>query len=73
MEQNNNGNQDGANNCPQDTPPPKRKRGLTSVTLQWIAERIRKAQKVKEDLNNGTYCVDSQKIAKALLGPDGAK
>jgi anti-sigma28 factor (negative regulator of flagellin synthesis) len=44
-----------------------RRRGLTSVTLQWLAEKVRRAQKIKTDLQRGTYEVDSSKVAKAIL------
>lgn len=44
-----------------------RKRSLTEVTLGWIAERMRKAEKIKADLKSGSYQVDSKKIASAIL------
>jgi len=46
---------------------PPRKRGLTSMTLQWIAEKFRRAEKIKEELSQGTYQVDSDKVAKAII------
>ena len=45
----------------------KGKRGLTSVTLQWIAEKLRRTTQIKEELQRGTYRVDSNKIAEAIL------
>ena len=48
-----------------------RKRGLTSVTLQWIAEKLRKAERIKDALDRGTYQIDSNKVAKALLTGEG--
>ncbi len=50
-----------------EVPPPKRKRSLTSLTLNWIAERMRKAQAIKEQVESGSYKVDTQKIASALV------
>ena len=47
--------------------PAPRRRGLTSVTLQWIAEKLRRAEKIKDELNRGTYQVDTSKVAKAIL------
>ena len=44
-----------------------RKRSLTEVTLGWIAERIRKTEKIKAELQTGAYKVDSQKVASAIL------
>jgi anti-sigma28 factor (negative regulator of flagellin synthesis) len=50
---------------------PSRKRGLTSVTLQWLAEKLRRAEKIKDALDRGTYQIDSSKVAKAILTGDG--
>jgi anti-sigma28 factor (negative regulator of flagellin synthesis) len=44
-----------------------RKKGITSLTLQWIAEKLRRTNKIKEELSNGTYQVDSSKVAKAIV------
>jgi hypothetical protein len=49
-----------------DQKPPRRK-GLTSMTLHWIADKLRRAQQIKEQLSNGTYQVDSDKVAKAIV------
>ena len=46
---------------------PPRRRGMTSITLQWVAEKLRRAQLIKDALARGTYEVDSNKIAKAML------
>jgi anti-sigma28 factor (negative regulator of flagellin synthesis) len=46
---------------------PPRKKGLTSLTLQWIAEKLRRATQIKEELSNGTYKVDSAKVAQAIV------
>jgi hypothetical protein len=48
-------------------PKPPRRRGLTSITLQWIAEKLRRAERIKTQLQSGTYEVDSSKVAKAIL------
>jgi len=54
--------------------PQQRRRGLTSVTLHWIAEKVRRAQQIKDELQRGTYEVDSNKVAKAILsGENQAK
>jgi anti-sigma28 factor (negative regulator of flagellin synthesis) len=47
-----------------------RKRGLTSVALQWLAEKMRRTERIKEELQRGTYQVDSSKIAEAILNGD---
>ena len=43
-----------------------RKRSLTEITLGWLAERVRRAEKIKEQLDTGSYKVDSNKIANAI-------
>jgi len=48
---------------------PGRKRSMTSLALKWIAERIRKAELIKQAVQSGSYQVDSQKIAVSLLNP----
>jgi anti-sigma28 factor (negative regulator of flagellin synthesis) len=47
-----------------------RRRGLTSLTLQWIAEKLRRTAQIKEALERGTYRVDSNKVAEAILNGD---
>jgi anti-sigma28 factor (negative regulator of flagellin synthesis) len=46
---------------------PRRKRSMTTLKLQWLAERVRKCRRIKEAVDNGTYNVDSSEVAKALL------
>lgn len=45
-----------------------RKRSMTTLKLQWIAERVRKCRSIQEAVANGTYHVDSREVAKAVLG-----
>jgi anti-sigma28 factor (negative regulator of flagellin synthesis) len=52
------------------TPKEGRRRGLTSVALQWIADKLRRTERIKEELQRGTYQVDSNKIAQAILNSD---
>jgi len=49
---------------------PGRKRGLTSVALQWLADKFRRTERIKEELQRGTYQVDSNKIAQAILNSE---
>ena len=43
-------------------------RKATLLKLQWIAERARKVERIKKELESGSYQVESHDIAKALLG-----
>lgn len=52
---------------------PPRKRGVTSVMLGWIADRLRRAEDLKHRINSGTYQIDSHKIAESLVGENGQK
>lgn len=63
----------GCTDISKETPQPHRRRGLTSVTLQWLAEKFRRAQNIKNQLSNGTYTVDSDKIAKAILNSEAER
>lgn len=47
-----------------------RKRGVTELTLGWIAEKLRKTETIKEQLASGTYKVNSEKVAAAILNED---
>jgi hypothetical protein len=49
-----------------------RRRGLTSMTLQWIADKLRRTDRIKEELSAGTYQVDSAKVAQAMVGAQTA-
>lgn len=51
-----------------DAPEGGRKRSLTSLTLQWLSEKIRRTEKIKEEITSGHYEVDSEKIAASLMG-----
>ena len=44
-----------------------RPRSMTTLKLQWVAERVRKCRRIKEAIENGSYHVDSSEVAKALL------
>ena len=48
---------------------PQRRKGLTSLTLQWIADKLRRADKIKDELSRGAYKFDSSKVAQALVSP----
>lgn len=47
-----------------------KRRSLTSITLGWIAQRLRKAEKIRSDIESGHYQVDTEKVAAALLNEE---
>ena len=46
---------------------PKRQRSMTTLNMQWLGERVRKARKIKAMIEAGEYNVDSKLIAQAML------
>jgi len=46
---------------------PKRKRSMTSIALQWVNERIQKAELLKQRVKSGAYTVSSEELAKSLV------
>ncbi len=45
----------------------RRKRCLTTLKMQWVAERIRKCKRIQKEIASGSYKVDSCEVAKAIL------
>jgi anti-sigma28 factor (negative regulator of flagellin synthesis) len=46
----------------------RRPRTATTLKLQWLAERARKVRRIKEQVEAGTYHVDSHAVSRAVLG-----
>ena len=44
-----------------------RKRALTTLKLQWVAERMRKYERIRKAIAEGNYRVDSHDVAKSIL------
>jgi len=40
----------------------------TMLKLQWLAERLRKTERIKGQLEAGSYHVASEDVARAMLG-----
>lgn len=51
-------------------PKKPRQRSLTSVTLHWMAERVRRAEKIKKQIAKGKYKVNSEEIAAAIINEE---
>ncbi|MCB0354896.1 MAG: flagellar biosynthesis anti-sigma factor FlgM [Bdellovibrionales bacterium] len=49
---------------------PARKRSLTSLTLEWITEKLRRSEQIKEDIKSGSYQIDSEKLAARLANEE---
>ena len=46
---------------------PRRQRSMTTLKLQWVAERLRKCRDIKNAIDQGVYSVDSRDVAKSLI------
>lgn len=44
-----------------------RPRKATMLKLQWLSERLRKCERIKREIQAGTYHVESDEVAKAIL------
>ena len=42
-------------------------RGLTSINMQWLGERVRKAEKIKKLISANDYSIDSKSVVLAML------
>ncbi len=54
----------------EDVAPAFRRRGPTMLKLQWLAERLRKAERIRKQLEEGTYSYDTKAVARAMLNLD---
>ncbi len=45
------------------------KRSVTSLTLGWLAERLKRAERLKKEIAAGSYRVDSSAVAQAMISP----
>ena len=46
---------------------PKRQRSMTTLNMQWLGQRVRKARKIKAMIEAGEYNVDSKLVAQAMF------
>lgn len=49
-------------------PRQRRPRSLTTMKLEWVAERAVKVAQIKRAVDEGEYGVPSKELARALLG-----
>ena len=49
------------------------RRSPTTLKLQWLAERVRKCDRIKRQISAGAYYVDSTDVARAILSVDEPK
>ena len=40
------------------------------MTLGWLADRMRKAEKLKAQISSGEYKIDNEKIAASILNKE---
>jgi hypothetical protein len=55
------------------TPEFQTKRSPTLLKLGWLAERLRKAERIKAQVAAGSYHVDSESVARKMLNLDLAE
>ena len=49
-------------------PRQRRPRSVTTMKLEWVAERAVKVAQIKRQVDDGEYGIPSKELAKALLG-----
>ena len=42
-------------------------KNLTSMSLKWLADKLRKKENLQEKIASGEYSVDTDKIAKSIV------
>ena len=47
-----------------------KKRSITSITLGWIAEKLRRAERIKHQIQSGSYKVNTEKVAAAIINKE---
>lgn len=45
-----------------------RGRSVTSLSLEWIAQKMRRANSIKNRLDQGTYEVNAEQVAQQFVG-----
>lgn len=63
--------EEAGNNSETGGTPPQKRRSVTSLTLGWLAERLRKSEELKEQVETGQYQVDTEKLAASIANEEG--
>lgn len=45
-------------------------RSATQLSLDWLAKRLRRANSIKQQLDNDQYHVDAAQVAKSILNEE---
>lgn len=51
----------------------KSRRSPTMIKLEWLAARLRKAERIRREIEENTYSVDSMLVARAMLNLDNER
>ncbi|MCB0310584.1 MAG: flagellar biosynthesis anti-sigma factor FlgM [Bdellovibrionales bacterium] len=49
---------------------PVRRRSLTSISLGWVADRLRRAEQIKQEISSGSYKIDTAKVAASMVSDE---
>jgi len=48
----------------------RRTRKITHLAMEWLIQRLKKSEDIKEKLADGSYRVDSTKVAASIVNED---
>lgn len=47
-----------------------RKRKVTHIALDWLAQRLRRCEEIKAEIESGGYSVETEKVARSIANED---